>query len=77
MEIDDGRIGRMVGVHRVVRDGVDPLVGPGISVRPASRERLAPHDLQSCQSHLDPPIVCIRPLDIDGLGDSRTTVGSA
>ena len=54
IEIDDARVGRMRGVHRVVRDGVDSLVRSGISERPAFIERLAPHDLQSCQSHVGP-----------------------
>ena len=55
VEVDDARVGGMVGVHRVVRDGVDPLVRPDGSEREAVRERLAPHDLESCQSHLSPP----------------------
>ena len=62
IETDDARVGRMRGVHRVVRDGVDSLVRSGISERPAFIERLAPHDLQSCQSHVGPPSsVLLRP----------------
>ena len=51
IQIDDSRVGRMRGIHHVVRDGIDPLVRPGVSEHPALLERLAPHDLESCQSH--------------------------
>ena len=55
VEIDDARVGRMSRIHRIVRDGVDALVRPGLSERPAFLERLAPLDLQPCQCHSCPP----------------------
>ena len=55
VEVDDGRVGGVAGVHRVVRDGVDPLVGAPVAEGPAAGERPAPHDLESNQGHLPPP----------------------
>ena len=54
-EVDDGRVGGMAGVHLVVRDGVDPLVGSRVTESPAAGVRLAPHDLESPECHLHPP----------------------
>ena len=67
VEVDDARVGGMVGVHRVVRDCVDPLVGSGRSERPALRERLASHDFEPVQCHLPPP----SPVAARGFGLAR------
>ena len=55
VEVDDTCVRGVAGVHRVVRDGVDPLVGSRLCEPPAAREWLAPHDLEFCHRHLDPP----------------------